>query len=99
MKNKTESKKMKNYEVKFNSQEIIVKNNTQSMFKSKEHISKNYITKTNKNSFVMNMIAKDFNDCLIKARQLFKDASSIEVKEIKKATSSMNLSNINKQVA
>jgi hypothetical protein len=52
----------------------------------------------------MNMIAKDFNDCLIKARQLFKDyfkknASSIEVKEIKQATSSMNLSNTNKQVA
>ena len=90
---------MKNYEVKFNSQEIIVKDNTQSMFKSNEHMSKNYITKTNKNSFVMNMIAKDFNDCLIKSRQLFKDASSIEVKEIKKATSSMNLSNINKQVA
>ena len=90
---------MKNYEVKFNSQEIIVKDNTQSMFKSNEHMSKKYITKTNKNSFVMNMIAKDFNDCLIKARQLFKDASSIEVKEIKKATSSMNLSNINKQVA
>jgi len=47
----------------------------------------------------MNMIAKDFNDCLINARQLFKDASSIEVKEIKQATSSINLSNTNKQVA
>ena len=90
---------MKKYEVKFNSQEIVVKDNTQSMFKSKEHMSKNYINKTNKNSFVMNMIAKDFNDCLIKARQLFKDASSIEVKEIKQATSSINLSNTNKQVA
>jgi len=90
---------MKNYEVKFNSQEIIVKDNTQSMFKSNEHMSKNYITKTNKNSFVMNMIAKDFNDCLIKSRQLFKDASSIEVKEIKQATSSINLSKTNKQVA
>ena len=90
---------MKNYEVKFNSQEIIVKDNTQSMMKSPYHMNKSYITKTNKNSFVMNMIAKDFNDCLINARQLFKDASSIEVKEIKQATSSINLSNTNKQVA
>ena len=90
---------MKNYEVKFNSQEIVVKDNTQSMMKSPYHMNKSYITKTNKNSFVMNMIAKDFNECLIKARQLYKDASSIEVKEIKKATSSMNLSNTNKQVA
>ena len=99
MKNKTESKKMKNYEVKFNSQKIIVKDNTQSMFKSYENMNKNYITKSNKNSFVMNMIAENFKDCLAKARQLFKDASSIEVKEIKQATSSMNLSNINKLVA
>ena len=90
---------MKNYEVKFNSQEIVVKDNTQSMMKSPYHMNKSYITKTNKNSFVMNMIAKDFNDCLINARQLFKDASSIEVKEIKQATSSINLSNTNKQVA
>ena len=90
---------MKNYEVKFNSQKIIVKDNTQSMFLSSIHINKNYITKTDKNSFVMNMIAENFKDCLAKARQLFKDASSIEVKEIKQATSSMNLSNINKLVA
>lgn len=90
---------MKNYEVKFNSQKIIVKDNTQSMFKSYENMNKNYITKSNKNSFVMNMIAENFKDCLAKARQLFKDASSIEVKEIKQATSSMNLSNINKLVA
>ena len=90
---------MKNYEVKFNSQEIVVKDNTQSMIKSPYHMNKSYITKTNKNSFVINMIAENFKDCLAKARQLYKDASSIEVKEIKKATSSMNLSNTNKQVA
>jgi|TARA_B100001964_G_C14088489_1_gene533697 hypothetical protein len=83
---------MKNYEVKFNSQEIVVKDNTQSMFLSSTHLNKNYITKTDKNSFVMNMIAENFKDCLT-------NASSIEVKEIKQATSSMNLSNTNKQVA
>lgn len=90
---------MKNYEVKFNSQKIIVKDNTQSMFLSSIHLNKNYITKSDKNSFVINMIAENFKDCLAKARQLFKDASSIEVKEIKQATSSINLSNTNKQVA
>ena len=89
---------MKAYEVKFNTQEIVVKDNSQVMFK-RSYMNKNYITKSNKNSFVMNMIAENFKDCLAKARQLFKDASSIEVKEIKQATSSMNLSNINKLVA
>ena len=100
MKNKKESeKKMKNYEVKFNTQEIVLKNNTQAMFKSREHMSKNYITKSDKNAFVMNMIAENLRDCLARARQLFKDASSIEVKEIKQATSSINLLNNNKLVA
>jgi hypothetical protein len=100
MKTKKESeKKMKKYEVKFNTQEIVVKNNTQAMFKSKEYMNKNYITKSNKNAFVMNMIAENFKDCLTRARQLFKDASSIEVKEIKQATSSINLLNNNKLVA
>ena len=47
----------------------------------------------------MNMIAENFKDCLTRARQLFKDASSIEVKEIKQATSSINLLNNNKLVA
>jgi len=37
---------MKNYEVKFNSQEIVVKDNTQSMMKSPYHMNKSYITKT-----------------------------------------------------
>ena len=92
-------KKMKKYEVKFNTHEIIVKDTTKSMFLSSTNMNKNHITKTDKNSFVMNMIAENFRDCLTKARQLYKDASSIEVKEIKQATTSMNLSNTNKQVA
>jgi len=98
-KKKESENTMKKYEVKFNTQKIVVKDNTQSMMKSPYHMNKSYITKTGKNSFVLNMIAENFRDCLTKARQLYKDASSIEVKEIKKATSSMNLSNTNKQVA
>ena len=90
---------MKKYEVKFNSQEIVVNDNSQSMFKSIDYMNKNYITKSKKNAFVMNMIAENLRDCLARARQLFKDASSIEVKEIKQATSSINLLNNNKLVA
>ena len=99
-KNKKESRnKMKKYEVKFNSQEIVVNDNSQSMFKSIDYMNKNYITKSKKNAFVMNMIAENLRDCLARARQLFKDASSIEVKEIKQATTSIDLSNNNKKVA
>ena len=83
-------KKMKKYEVKFNTHEIIVKDTTKSMFLSSTNMNKNHITKTDKNSFVMNMIAENFRDCLTKARQLYKEASSIEVKEIKQAMISMS---------
>tara|TARA_B110000977_G_scaffold193928_1_gene269657 strand:- start:160 stop:474 length:315 start_codon:yes stop_codon:yes gene_type:complete len=83
-------KKMKKYEVKFNTHEIIVKDNTKSMFLSSTIMNKNHITKTDKNSFVINMIAENFRDCLTKARQLYKEASSIEVKEIKQAIISMS---------
>ena len=83
-------KKMKKYEVKFNTHEIIVKDNTKSMFLSSTIMNKNHITKTDKNSFVINMIAENFRDCLRKARQLYKEASSIEVKEIKQAMISMS---------
>jgi len=83
-------KKMKKYEVKFNKHEIIVKDTTKSMFLSSTNMNKNHITKTDKNSFVMNMIAENFRDCLTKARQLYKEASSIEVKEIKQAMISMS---------
>jgi|TARA_B100000315_G_scaffold252317_1_gene288865 hypothetical protein len=90
---------MKYFKVKLNTQEIVVNDNSQSMFKSNIHLNKNYIKKSDKNSFVMIMFAENFKDCLTKARQLYKDASSIEVKEIKQATTSINLSNINKKVA
>ncbi len=83
-------KKMKKYEVKFNTHEIIVKDTTKSMFLSSTNMNKNHITKTDKNSFVINMIAENFRDCLTKARQLYKEASSIEVKEIKQAMISMS---------
>jgi hypothetical protein len=81
---------MKKYEVKFNTHEIIVKDTTKSMFLSSTNMNKNHITKTDKNSFVINMIAENFRDCLTKARQLYKEASSIEVKEIKQAMISMS---------
>ena len=90
---------MKYFQVKLNAQEIVVNDNSQSMFKSPKHLNKNYITKSDKNSFVMIMFAENFKDCLTKARQLYKDASSIEVKEIKQATTSIDLSNNNKKVA
>ena len=90
---------MKYFKVKLNTQEIVVNDNSQSMFKSIDYMNKNYITKSKKNAFVMNMIAENLRDCLARARQLFKDASSIEVKEIKQATSSINLLNNNKLVA
>ena len=90
---------MKKYVVKFNTQEVLVNDNSQAIFLCNQNLDKKYFRTTNKNAFEIKMIAKDFNDCLIKARQLFKDASSIEVKEIKQATSSINLSNTNKQVA
>tara|TARA_Y100000031_G_scaffold152347_1_gene195328 strand:+ start:353 stop:1258 length:906 start_codon:yes stop_codon:yes gene_type:complete len=76
---------MKYFKVKLNTQEIVVNDNSQSMFKSNIHLNKNYIKKSDKNSFVMIMFAENFKDCLTKARQLYKDASSIEVKEIKQA--------------
>ena len=81
---------MKKYEVKFKTHEIIVKDTTKSMFLSSTNMNKNHITKTDKNSFVINMIAENFRDCLTKARQLYKEASSIEVKEIKQAMISMS---------
>ena len=81
---------MKKYEVKFNTHEIIVKDTTKSMFLSSTNMNKNHITKTDKNSFVMNMIAENFRDCLTKARQLYKEASSIEVKEIKREITSIS---------
>ena len=81
---------MKKYEVKFNTHEIIVKDTTKSMFLSSTNMNKNHITKTDKNSFVINMIAENFRDCLTKARQLYKEASSIEVKEIKREITSIS---------
>ena len=95
---------MKKYAVKFNTQEVLVNDNSQAIFLCNQYSDKKYFRTTNKNAFEIKMVANDFYDCLEKAKQLFKDyfkknASSIEVKEIKQATSSMNLSNTNKQVA
>ena len=95
---------MKKYAVKFNTQEVLVNDNSQAVFLCNQNLDNKYFRTTNKNAFEIKMIANDFYDCLEKAKQLFKDnfkknASSIEVKEIKQATSSINLSNTNKQVA
>ena len=97
--------KMHSYKVKFNANEIVVHDNSQSMFKSKHHIKKNYLRKIKSNSSEITMIASDFLNCLEKAKNFYrsqynKEASSIEVTLIKVATnSSMNLSNKQKLVA
>ena len=44
---------MKYFKVKLNTQEIVVNDNSQSMFKSIDYMNKNYITKSKKNAFVM----------------------------------------------
>jgi len=97
--------KMHSYKVKFNANEIVVKDNSQSMFKSKHHIKKNYFRKIKDNFSEIIMIASDFLNCFEKAKNFYrsqynKEASSIEVTLIKVATnSSMNLSNKQKLVA
>jgi len=97
--------KMHSYKVKFNANEIVVNDNSQSMFKSKHHIKKNYFRNTKNNSSEIIMIAPDFLHCLEKAKNFYrsqynKEASSIEVTLIKVATnSSMDLSNKQKLVA
>ena len=71
-KNKKESRnKMKKYEVKFNSQEIVVNDNSQSMFKSIDYMNKNYITKSKKNAFKETGVGRKIitlkkNDILVK---------------------------------
>ena len=97
--------KMHSYKVKFNANEIVVNDNSQSMFKSKHHIKKNYFRKIKDNSSEIIMIASDFSNCFEKAKNFYrsqynKEASSIEVNLIKRATNtSANLSNQQKLVA
>jgi hypothetical protein len=96
---------MYSYKVKFNANEIVVNDNAQSMFKSKHHIKKNYFKIKKDNFFEITMIASDFLNCLEKAKNFYrsqynKEASSIEVTLIKRATNtSMNLSNKQQLVA
>jgi hypothetical protein len=96
---------MNTYKIKFNANEIIVNDNSQSMFQSKHHIKRNYFRKTKSNSSEIIMIASDFLHCLEKAKNFYrshykKEASSIEVTLIKKATNtSMNSLNKQKLVA
>lgn len=96
---------MHSYKVKFNANEIVVNENSQSMFKSKHHIKKDYFRKIKSNSSEITMIASDFLNCLEKAKNFYrsqynKEASSIEVTLIKRATNtSMNSLNKQKLVA
>ena len=96
---------MYSYKVKFSANEIVINDNSQSMFKSKHHIKKNYFRNTKNNSSEIIMIASDFLNCLEKAKNFYrsqynKEASSIEVTQIKRATNtSTNLSNQQKLVA
>jgi hypothetical protein len=93
------------YKVKFNASEIVVNDNSQSMFKSKHHIKKNYFKIKKDNFFEIILIASDFSNCFEKAKNFYrsqynKEASSIEVTQIKRATNtSTNLSNQQKLVA
>ncbi len=96
---------MNTYKIKFNANEIVVKDNSQSMFKSKHHIKKSYFRKIKRNSSEIIMIASDFSNCFEKAKNFYRSqynkvASSIEVTQIKRATnSSSNLLNKQKLVA
>lgn len=96
---------MYSYKVKFNAHEIVVNDNSQSMFKSKHHIKRNYFKIKKNNFFEIIMIASDFINCLEKAKNFYrshynKEASSIEVNLIKRATNtSANLSDQQKLVA
>jgi hypothetical protein len=93
------------YKIKFNANEIVVNDNSQSMFKSKHHLNKRCYKKTRENSFVTIIIATDILHCLKKAKNYYrsqfnKEASSIEVTQIKRATNtSTHLSNQQKLVA
>ena len=60
---------MYSYKVKFNANEIVVNDNSQSMFKSKHHIKKNYFRKIKDNSSEIIMIASDFSNCFEKAKK------------------------------
>ena len=51
--NNTNKKNTIAYKVKFNANEIVVNDNSQSMFKSKHHIKKNYFRKIKSNSSVI----------------------------------------------
>ena len=103
--NNTNKKNTIAYKVKFNANEIVVNDNSQSMFKSKHHIKKNYFRKIKNNSSEIIMIASDFSNCFEKAKNFYrsqynKEASSIEVTLIRRATNtSTNLSNQQKLVA
>ena len=96
---------MYSYKVKFNANEIVVNDNSQSMFKSKHHIKRNYFKIKKNNFFEITMIASDFINCLEKAKNFYrsqynKEASSIEVNLIKRATNtSANLSDQQNLVA
>jgi len=93
---KKASNRMKTFKVTYNKNEVVFNdNNRQAMFKSDYHMNKDYIETTNANAFSITMIARDYLDCLEKAKNLFKEkynklANSIEVKTIQKATIASN---------
>lgn len=102
IRNQKEENKMKRYEVIFNKKEVILKDNRQFCFKTKDTARKNYHTTTDKNSFSITMIAENFVECLEKANKFFsnrfnKKANSVEVKLLKIATNSSTNLNINNQ--
>jgi hypothetical protein len=77
---------MLKYNVKFNKNEIIVKDNHQSIFKSKNNLNKKYFKSSNKNICEITMIAYDHSHCLEKAKNFYKthfnkEATCIEIRQ------------------
>jgi hypothetical protein len=77
---------MNTYKIKFNANEIVVNDNSQSMFKSKHHIKKSYFRKIKSNSSEIIMIASDFSNCFEKAKNFYKthfnkEATCIEIRQ------------------
>lgn len=77
---------MLKYNVKFNKNEIIVKDNHQSIFKSKNNLNKKYFKNSNKNICDIIMVAFDHSHCLEKAKNFYKtdfnkEATCIEIRQ------------------
>jgi hypothetical protein len=89
------------YNIKFNKNEIIIKDNHQSIFKSKKNLNKKFFRNSNKKFFEITMIAYDHSHCLEKAKNFYRtnfdeEATCIEIKQISRRSNTLSkLSNKN----